>query len=395
MRVHETHPSHRTTSHVKAADHRKRQPAGGIPLQRSVAARAHFREQLSAWFLAHGRDLPWRRTRDPYAILVSELMLQQTQVATVKPYFERWLARFPDFATLAAADESAVLHAWQGLGYYARARHLHRAARHVVAQHAGALPDDAAAMAALPGVGRYTQGAIASFAFDRPAAAVDANIARVLSRLFAIEEPIDSTAGARRVWEAAELLLPETGGGLHTSGLMELGALLCTRQPQCLVCPVRVYCAGAGAPELFPVKKARRAQVELDENCAWIVKRGAVLLEQQVGTRWRGLWKLPPLAGAAGDEEPLWTATYPFTHHRVTLRVYGATAPRKLGAAQQWFSPEALKQAALPSPHRRVVEALGTMAAMLSCANMDRFPAYSTSAHTGSASCSSGSSKSL
>jgi A/G-specific adenine glycosylase len=333
------------------------------PLANGAAARGQFRRRLGAWFQEHGRDLPWRRTRDPYAILVSELMLQQTQVATVKPYFERWLARFPDFATLAAAEESAVLHAWQGLGYYARARNLHRAARHVVEHHAGALPDDSAAIAALPGVGRYTQGAIASFAFDRPAAAVDANIARVLARLFAIEEPIDSTAGARRVWEAAELLLPKTGGGLHTSGLMELGALLCTpRQPQCLVCPVRIYCAGVGAPELFPVKKARRAQVELEENCAWIVKRGAVLLEQQVGARWRGLWKLPLLAGAANaavaKEEALWTATYPFTHHRVTLRVYRAAAPRKLSAAQRWFSREALQEAALPSPHRRAVEAL-------------------------------------
>lgn len=327
-------------------------------LATSPAARAQLREQLGAWFLAHGRDLPWRHTRDPYAILVSELMLQQTQVATVKPYFERWLARFPDFATLAAAEESAVLHAWQGLGYYARARHLHRAARHVVEHHAGALPDDPAAIAALPGVGRYTQGAIASFAFDRPAAAVDANIARVLARLFAIEEAIDSTAGARLVWEAAELLLPERGGGLHTSGLMELGALLCTpRQPQCLVCPVRAHCAGAGAPELFPVKKARPALVEVDENCAWIVKRGAVLLEQQTGARLRGLWKLPLLVDAAAGE-PLWKTTYPFTHHRVTLRVYEAAAPRKPGATQRWFAPAALQEAALPSPHRRAVDAL-------------------------------------
>jgi A/G-specific adenine glycosylase len=121
---------------------------------------------------------------------------------------------------------------------------------------------------------------------------------------------------------------------------------------------VRVHCAGTGAPELFPVKKARRAQVELDENCAWIVKRGALLLEQQVGARWRGLWKLPLLAGAASEEEPLWTATYPFTHHRVTLRVYRAATPRKLSAAQRWFSAEALREVALPSPHRRAVEAL-------------------------------------
>src|SRR3954465_11370371 len=172
---------------------RKAKPASSPPPLASPSQRTELRRWPGPWFQMYGRDLPWRRTRDPYAILVSELMLQQTQVATVKPYFERWLARFPDFPTLAAAEESAVLHAWQGLGYYARARHLHRAARHVVehhagalpddaaapaappppgpggrvgGHHAGALPDDAAAIAALPGVGRYTQGAIASFAFD-------------------------------------------------------------------------------------------------------------------------------------------------------------------------------------------------------------------------------------
>ena len=325
----------------------------------SPAARTRLRAKLAAWFQENGRDLPWRRTRDPYAILVSELMLQQTQVATVKPYFERWLVRFPSFAALAAAEEADVLHAWQGLGYYARARNLHRAAKHVTERHAGALPDDTDAIAALPGVGRYTQGALASFAFDRPAAAVDANIARVIARLFAIAEPIDSTSGARRVWEMAELLLPKSGGALHTSSLMELGALLCTaRQPQCLVCPVRGDCAAAGAPELFPVKKTPRATVALDENCAWIVQRGAVLLEQQTGSRWSGLWKLPPLGDAPPSEKPLWKATYPFTHHRVTLRVYASAAPRAKSASQRWFDAATIDSVAMPSPHRRAAHAL-------------------------------------
>ena len=142
-----------------------------------------IRAALARWFRAHGRDLPWRRTHDPYAIMVSEFMLQQTQVATVRDFYARWLARFPDFTTLAAASEADVLHVWQGLGYYSRARNLHRAAQLVVAQHGGALPDDLAAIAALPGVGRYTAGAIASFAFDRATPIIDANIARVLARL--------------------------------------------------------------------------------------------------------------------------------------------------------------------------------------------------------------------
>jgi len=318
-----------------------------------------LRQRLTDWFAAHGRDLPWRRTHDPYAVLVSEFMLQQTQVATVQPYFLRWLQRFPTFQALAAAPEAEVLHAWQGLGYYARARNLHAAARQVVELHGGTLPDDDSAIAALPGVGRYTQGAIASFAFDRPSAAVDANIARVLARLFALTEPIDTTAGSARLWESAELLLPPEGGRIHTSALMELGALICLpRQPQCLVCPARAFCAGTGAAELFPVKKPRRATVALEELCTWTMHRGRVLLEQQKGSRWVGLWKLPPLTGAPPATTPLWEATYPFTHHRVTLRVYREGAPVPLAPAQRWFTRSQLEKAALPSPHRRAVDSL-------------------------------------
>jgi A/G-specific adenine glycosylase len=338
---------------------RKANPPTEPILSRSAAARAGLREALGAWFQEHGRDLPWRRTRDPYAILVSELMLQQTQVATVKPYFERWLQLFPSFTALAEAKEDDVLHAWQGLGYYARARNLHKAARAVVDRHGGVLPDDLEAIATLPGVGRYTQGAIASFAFDRPAAAVDANIARVLARLFAIAEPIDGTLGARKIWDAAELLLPETAGGLHTSALMELGALICTpRQPQCLVCPARNYCAGQGAPELFPTKKPRKQTVELEEDCAWMVRNGAVLLEQQAGSRWKGLWKLPRLRASPPEAAPLYESTYPFTHHRVRLRVWEEVSPGPLLIGQQLVELTGLAALAFPSPHRRAVTAL-------------------------------------
>lgn len=317
-----------------------------------------LREKLAAWFRAEGRDLPWRRTHDPYAVMVSEFMLQQTQVATVIPYFQRWLARFPDFATLAAAPEAAVLAVWQGLGYYARARNLHRAAQQVVAECGGALPPDPAAIARLPGVGRYTAGAIASFAFDLPVPAIDGNIARVFARLLDSHEPIDSAAGAKILWDTAEKLVPAAGGREHTSALMELGALLCTpAKPQCLRCPVRDECRTTD-PDSLPVKKARRKTVAMREDCAWIVRGRRILLEQQIGQRWRGLWKLPALGIPVNGHEPLTFLTYPFTHHRVQLSVFEVPVPPERAANEQWFLLAELRDIALAAPHRRVIEHL-------------------------------------
>jgi A/G-specific adenine glycosylase len=318
-----------------------------------------LRRRLASWYRENGRDLPWRRTTDPYAILVSEFMLQQTQVATVIPYFERWLARFPGFHALAAASEADVLHAWQGLGYYARARNLHRAAKAVVEDHGGILPPDAAAIARLPGVGRYTAGALASFAFDQPVAAVDANIARVLARLLDLQEPIDSTAGAASLWAAAEALLPARNGGrLHTSALMELGALVCIpRAPKCAECPVQEQC-GAEQPELLPLKKARRKTVELQENCGWIVHRGQLLLELQTGPRWKGLWKLPALPSIHPELRPLLELDYPFTHHRVTLRIFPGPHENVTPPNHRWVDLARLEEATLAAPHRRAIETL-------------------------------------
>jgi A/G-specific adenine glycosylase len=315
-----------------------------------------FRAQLTKWFAANGRDLPWRQTRDPYAIMVSEFMLQQTQVATVIPYFERWLTRFPGFAELAAASEHEVLAQWQGLGYYSRARNLHRAAQSVVEQFSGVLPADPEAISTLPGVGPYTAGAIASFAFDLPVAAVDANIARVLARLSDLHDPIDAGPGQRRLWEIATALLPESEGGLHTSALMELGALLCTpARPQCLLCPVRSHCQTRD-PESLPVKKPRRKTVQLKEQCGWIVEGRRILLEQQTGPRWRGLWKLPVLAKIPAKAEPVITLTYPFTHHRVDLSVYSAPSPIQIAPPLHWFLLAELADVALAAPHRRAIE---------------------------------------
>lgn len=336
------------------------------------------RHALVAWFTRAGRDLPWRRTHDPYAILVSEFMLQQTQVATVVPYYERWLHRFPDAAALARAPEADVLRAWEGLGYYARARNLHRAARVLVEEHGGEFPRALGAIAALPGVGRYTAGAVVSFAFDLPVAAVDANVARVLARWLNLSTPLDTAAGQAAVWTTAERFVPapgqDQGDGVNprrwNSALMELGALVCrARAPACLICPAQGWCGAfaSGAPEAVPVKAARRATVAVDEPCAWIVspERGLLLQQSTAGARWRGLWKLPPLSfspaptGDEGKEPPLFQTVYPFTHHRVTLRVFAAPAPAgELAPGQRWWPLTEVEDAAMAAPHRRAVRAL-------------------------------------
>ena len=174
-----------------------------------------FRKALGEWFRVEGRDLPWRKTTDAYAIMVSEFMLQQTQVATVRNFYDRWLERFPDFRSLAEATEAEVMQIWQGLGYYSRARNLHRAAQEVVAKYGGKLPTSLREIVELPGVGRYTAGAIASFAYDMATPIVEVNIARVIARLIDFREAIDTAEGGARIWEVAEELLPERGGRLH------------------------------------------------------------------------------------------------------------------------------------------------------------------------------------
>jgi A/G-specific adenine glycosylase len=323
-----------------------------------------FQSALMEWFARSGRDLPWRRTRDPYAILVSEFMLQQTQVATVLDYYRRWLERFPDAVRLADAPLEEVLRAWEGLGYYARARNLHRAAQTIRDECGGEFPRELEQIAALPGVGRYTAGAVATFAFDISAPIVDANIARVLARITHLRIPIDAAPGQRALWAAAEELLPTQNARLYNSALMELGAVLCRpRQPQCLVCPVLSFCAAAPHdPERLPIKKARRETVAIEENCAWIVAEGRLLLQQETGSRWRGLWKLPPLGSLPNKgETPLFELTYPFTHHAVTLRVYGALPPGSLAEHQAWHPLEDLESAAMAAPHRRAVRRLHAM----------------------------------
>lgn len=311
-----------------------------------------FRASLLRWYRKHGRhDLPWRQTRDPYAILVSEVMLQQTQVATVLPYYQRWVTRFPDFETLAAASEADVLHAWQGLGYYSRARNLRHAAQAIVAGHNRRWPNESRR---LPGVGRYTANAVATFAFDAAVPVVEANIARLLARLSDMREPIDCAAGNERLWATAAALVPSRGAGQFNSALMDLGAIICTaRRPRCAICPVKRFCR-APDPLSLPVHRNRPQLKQLSEQHAFII-RGDKLLLEQATHRWRGMWILPRLTSRP-NERPVYVAQFPFTNHRVTLEVFRSSQARR--ANRSWFEVSELQQIAMPSPHRRAVESL-------------------------------------
>src|SRR5262245_10963351 len=212
--------------------------------QAFVNTEQKIRRKLWRWFKRHGRDLPWRRTDDPYAILVSEFMLQQTTVSAVIPYFERWMTRFPDFASLARSAEEDVLALWQCRGYYGRVDNLRQVAVTLVEQNRSKVPDSVAELRNLPGVGDYTAAAVASFAFDAVEPLIDGNIARVLARLRNWREPIDDAAGRAFLFQTARDLLPKSGGRLHNSALMELGALVCVaRNPKCRCCPLRRECA--------------------------------------------------------------------------------------------------------------------------------------------------------
>jgi A/G-specific adenine glycosylase len=321
---------------------------------------ALFRRSIIRWFKHHGRDLPWRRTSDPYAILVSEFMLQQTQVATVIPYYRRWLRRFPDFASLARASEDNVLWAWQGLGYYTRARNLHATAKLVIDRYHGRFPRKIDQMQQLPGIGVYTAHAMASFALDRPVPIVEANTARVLARLFNMREPIDFSASRKALWQYAASLVPKAESSTFNSALLDLGALVCiARKPRCDVCPVMAFCR-AKNPAALPAKSSRRETKRLIETHALIVRRGQILLERSQH-RWRGMWILPSikldgLKRARFRAGAVYQGTFPFTYHRVTLRVYRRRRPKRIGPGQQWFG--SIELVAVPSPHRRAIETL-------------------------------------
>lgn len=319
---------------------------------------------LVAWFREHGRDYPWRRTRDAYAILVSEVMLQQTQIATVldRGYYTRWLALFPDFQTLAAASEESVLKAWEGLGYYRRARNLQRLAKEVLEKHGGVFPEDPAMIRALPGIGPYTAGAVASFAFGAAQPIVDGNIARVLSRLFNDTTPVDGTAGMRLLWERAKALVEATNDPRAlNSAIMELGQTHCTpTKPACQMCPVRAQCR-AGDPESLPVKQNRQEITAVTERVVFLRTGEGVLLEQEIGKRRTGLWKLPALPeDPAGKPPPvLMRSSYGITRYKVTLWVHEPPEKRPSWPdTHRIISFEELASVPMPAPYRRALNDL-------------------------------------
>jgi A/G-specific adenine glycosylase len=333
------------------------------------------------------RDLPWRRSSDPYRIWVSEAMLQQTQVRAVVPYFLRFVARFPTVATLAAAPLDEVLKIWQGLGYYRRAVNLHRAARLVVERFDGRVPSDAELLRGLPGVGRYMAGAIRSFAFDLPAAVLEANTARVLCRLFAVRGNLADGRVRRRLWQLAHWLLPPRRPGLHNQALMELGALVCTpRRPRCERCPLARYCVARARrlTDQLPERPQRRKLLDVHDVAAVLRRRRRVLIVQiPVGQRWGGLWELPRttvgpdedargvlmrhLRDSLGLEitlgRELITVKHGVTHHRITLscfqtqHVRGRVRPNGY-AAHRWELPERLLEYPYSSAQRRVIAAI-------------------------------------
>lgn len=316
-----------------------------------------FGRILLRWYNKHGRDLPWRRTRSPYAVLVSEFMLQQTQVATVLPYYNEWLRRFPNFSALAEASQADVLHAWQGLGYYARARNLRATAKLIIKSPRGRFPREIIRMRQLPGIGRYTAHAIATFAFDQSVPVVEANTARVLSRLFDLRLPIDRAAGRDALWKhAAELLPQRRSARIYNSALMDLGALICLPQPKCAICPVKQFCR-ASQPEILPLKKPRSRPKKLIENHVFVMSKNKILL-QQADYRWRGMWILPRARTRSTINNALYRSAFPFTHHRVTLTVY-PPGPQQIGSREaRWFRVQSIEAIPIPSPHRRAISSL-------------------------------------
>jgi A/G-specific adenine glycosylase len=261
--------------------------------------KAAIRRRLLRWFAAHKRDLPWRaEPRDPYHVWLAEIMLQQTQVATVIPYYRRWLARFPTLADLADAPLDDVLKLWEGLGYYSRARNLHRAAQVVMRDYGGQLPATVDALRKLPGIGRYTAGAIASLAFQQAAPILDGNVARVLSRVFAIEQDVKAPQTINRLWALSAELLPSQRAGEFNEALMDHGATICTpRAPRCPACPIRLYCFAyaKGNPEAYPVKAARKETPHKDVATAVIFDaEGRLLMAQRPAPGLLGgLWEFP------------------------------------------------------------------------------------------------------
>ena len=285
-------------------------------------------------------------------------MLQQTQVVTVldRGFYRRWLEVFPDFKQLAEAEESEVLRVWEGLGYYSRARNLHRLAKIVVYELENHFPKDVEQIEALPGIGKYTARAIASFAFDIPVPAVDANIARVLARLFDFQERIDTSVGQKQIWEWAADLVPSSGGRIWNSALMELGQTLCgPRKTFCNECPIAESCRCV-EPLGLPIKKLKQGVTNIDEHVILNIRNGKVLLEQETGNRRKGMWKLPSRDKKEVTKlDLITTQNYGITRYKVKMHIY-KSKNAQLNENEKWVSLDELASLPVPSPYRRALE---------------------------------------
>jgi len=351
----------------------------------SSSWRGAVRRRLLRWYDRHARDLPWRRTRDPYHVWVSEIMLQQTVVAAVVPYFQRFLVQFPSIAALAAADEQDVLRLWEGLGYYRRARQLHRAAQVLRDEHQAVFPHDAATVRGLPGIGRYTAGAILSIAFDEPQPILEANTVRLLARLLAFAGDTRAAAGQELLWSAAERLLPRRGAGKFNQALMELGSQVCTpRNPRCNACPLATLCPTRrwDLTESIPAARPRPAMENVRE-AAVVVRRGArvLLVQRNADERWAGLWDFPrfayaPIAGQAAEStlanqvaqqtgyrvsigRLLTTIAHSVTRFRITLDCFAAECIDRAerppsNRTLRWVRPDELGEIPLSTSARKL-----------------------------------------
>jgi A/G-specific adenine glycosylase len=343
-----------------------------------------FVSLLLDWYAVHKRELPWRRSRDPYAIWVSEMMLQQTQVATATPYFERWMERFPTVQALAEAPLEEVLKYWQGLGYYARARNLHKAARLICDQHAGIFPTTYEQVLALPGVGRYTAGAICSIALGLDTPLVDANVIRVLCRAFAIPGDPKSPQTLEALWSKAEALLPAGRAGEFNQALMELGALHCLTPPRCQSCPVQSVCAAfqQGTTAQLPAFAPKKAFTTQSDVSLWIEHAGKfLLLKRPDDGLWGGLYELPRVTARADESveeaatraldeliglpgrigERLTSLKHGVTTRKITLYAVAVALerlPEALPFGLVWATVADLERYPLSSPQAKLLAAL-------------------------------------
>lgn len=351
-----------------------------------ASARLALREALLDWFRAQQRELPWRETEDPYAIWISEIMLQQTRVEAVKPYYARFLEAFPTVEALAQAELSQVLALWSGLGYYRRARNLHAAAQKVVEEFGGTMPASRKEILSLPGIGRYTAGAILSIAYGQEEALVDGNVQRVFARLFCLSDPVGSSALARDCWEYAEALVRGEAPGDFNQSLMELGAMVCTpRRPTCMLCPVHAHCGSfaQGTQDAFPVPKAAKEVRERDVLWALVRRAGKILLVRRPDEGlFAGLWEFPGLYLEEGqdadaavlltylNELGLSTALHErpnlhehlLTHRRLKIQLYHCKAVRgRVNLPRErwrWVKLDALPQLGLSSITRKLLDSL-------------------------------------